>query len=180
MNKIWMNTLIWVLATMAALVLAFATPSDTLVMGRLPSMTVQKLDRQEIALPAGLPGERTLALIAFHGSHRADIESWVHGLRLHSTPSIAWVRMPVLRSPTDAADRSALETRLIARYPNAGDRDKLVPVFTDRAAFVRSAGLASTDQAYAVVVNRRGEVLARVGGQFDESKAQALRETLLR
>lgn len=180
MNRIWMNTLIWALATAAALILAFATPSDTVVMGRLPSMTVQKLDRQEMTLPAGLPAERTLALIAFHGRHRADIESWINGLRLHSDPSIAWVRMPVLRPPTDAADRSALETRLKARYPDAGDRDKILPVFTDRAAFVRSAGLESTDRAYVVVVNRRGEVLARVGGQFDESKAQALRDTLLR
>jgi len=28
------------------------------------------------------------------------------------------------------------------------------------------------------VVNRNGEVLARVAGQFDETKAEALRETL--
>jgi hypothetical protein len=31
---------------------------------------------------------------------------------------------------------------------------------------------------YAVVVNRQGDVLARVEGQFDPCKAQALRETL--
>ena len=53
-----------------------------------------------------------------------------------------------------------------------------MPVFTDRADFVRAAGLVTTDQSYAVVLNRRGEVLARVEGQFDAEKARTLRETL--
>ena len=55
---------------------------------------------------------------------------------------------------------------------------RLVPVFTDRDQFIRSAGLAGTDQVYAVVINREGDVLARAGGEFDADKASSLRETL--
>ena len=55
----------------------------------------------------------------------------------------------------------------------------MAPVFADRDHFIRSAGLAGTEQVYAVMVNREGEVLARVGGAFDADKASKLRETLL-
>ena len=53
-----------------------------------------------------------------------------------------------------------------------------MPIFTDRDQFIRSAGLAGTDQVYAVVINREGEVLARVGGAFGADKASSLREPL--
>ena len=68
--------------------------------------------------------------------------------------------------------------QLLQHYPSDTERARLVPVFTDRASFARAAGLNGTDQVYAVVVNRQGDVLARVEGQFDPGKAQTLRETL--
>jgi hypothetical protein len=54
----------------------------------------------------------------------------------------------------------------------------MLPMFTDKAAFARATGLSSTEHAYAVVLNRQGDVLARAAGPFDATKAQALRETL--
>ena len=54
-----------------------------------------------------------------------------------------------------------------------------VPVHNDRDAFARSAGLAGTDHASVLVLDRHGNVLARAQGPFDRDKAQALRETLL-
>jgi len=86
--------------------------------------------------------------------------------------------MPVLNDPGTQTGRSALECKLLRHFPADTERARLVPVFTDRASFARSAGLNGTDQVYAVVVNRQGDVLARVEGQFDPGKAQSLRETL--
>ena len=57
-----------------------------------------------------------------------------------------------------------------------------MPIFTDRDQFIRSAGLAGTDQVYAVVINREGNMLARArgraGGESDAAKAISLQETL--
>ncbi|MES2974656.1 MAG: hypothetical protein V4757_13660 [Pseudomonadota bacterium] len=178
MNNIWTNTAAWVAAIVAALVLSFAAPNESSVMGRLPAVSAQRLDRMSVPIPQGLPSDRTLALITFQGTQRAQAERWIDGLRLRDNRSIAWMRMPVLEDPGNAAGRSAIESRLLAKYPNAGDRAQLVPVFTDRAAFIRQAGLGDANQVHAVVVNRNGEVLARAGGEFDEDKAQALMETL--
>ncbi|SFU73969.1 hypothetical protein SAMN05216350_104273 [Polaromonas sp. YR568] len=168
----------WLLAVGLAFGLAVASPSDSSVMGRLPDFMAQTLLRQPVTVPQGLPSDRTLALITFQRGKHAEVESWIQGLNLRNDPSITWMRMPVVNDPGTLTGRSEVENRLLQRYTADRERANLVPVFTDRASFVRSAGLNGTDQVYAVVVNRQGEVLARVEGQFDADKAQTLRETL--
>ncbi|MGH6638127.1 MAG: hypothetical protein ACREXN_04315 [Polaromonas sp.] len=168
----------WLAAVGLAIALAFVAPNETSVMGRLPAFMAHTLLRQPVAVPAGLPSDRTLALITFQRGQRTQVESWIEGLNLRNDSSIAWMRMPVLNDPGTLTGRSAVEDKLLRHYPDDAERARLVPVFTDRASFVRSAGLNGIEQVYAVVVNRQGEVLARVEGQFDPDKAQALRETL--
>lgn len=178
-NTIWTPTLAWLAAVTAALLLALAAPNESSFLGRLPTLTVKRLDQQRIVLPQGLPAERTLALVAFQPSHRNEIRSWIRGLRLDQDPSIAWVKMPVLNDPGSERARSDIESVLLAGHPADSDRSRLVPVFTDRDAFIRAASLPGTEHAWVLVLDREGKVLARAEGQFNQDKAQALRETLL-
>ena len=168
----------WLGAAGLAFALAFAAPNEASVMGQLPTVMAQTLLRTPVAVPEGLPSERTLALITFKRGQHAEAESWINGLDLRNDPSITWMRMPVLNDPGTLTGRSAVEQKLLSHYPADNERARMVPVFTDRASFVRAAGLNGTDQAYAVVINRQGDVLARAEGQFDVAKAEALRENL--
>lgn len=168
----------WLAAVGLALVLALASPNDSRVMGYLPAFMSHTLARQPVTAPAGLPSDRILALITFQPDQRAQAESWIEGLNLKSDSSIVWIRMPVLNDPGTPGGRSEVENWLLQRYSGDTERANLVPVFTDRADFVRSASLNGTGQSYAVVVNRQGEILARVEGKFDAAKAKILRETL--
>lgn len=179
MKPAWMNTVTWIAIAVLALILAVMGPKESSVMGKLRLFHGnQQPDHTSDALPPGFGAERTLALISFSKDHRPVVEGWIKGLQLQNDPSIAWVRMPVLNDPGNAAGRGVIENRIRARYPTDQERANLLPVFTDRAAFVQSAGLSNTEHAYVLVINRQGEVLARVEGPFDEDKAQALRETL--
>ncbi len=178
-NNMWTNTLAWVGAILVALTLAVATPSESLVMGKLPVIVAKRLDRQTIQLPEGFAAERTLALIGFSSKHRPDIESWIEGLQLDRDRSIPWVRMPVINDPGTPAARDKLEEHLRTRYANVRAPDSIMAVVTERDAFVRAAGLSNTDQMVAAVISRNGDVLARVVGGYDPEKAQTLRETLL-
>jgi hypothetical protein len=54
----------------------------------------------------------------------------------------------------------------------------MLPMFIDKAAFSCATGMKNTGQGYAVVLNRQGEVLARVEGGFEANKAHTLRKTL--
>jgi hypothetical protein len=178
-RTIWTPTLAWLAAVTGALALAFVAPDEASLMGRVPSVTAKRLDQQRLVLPQGLPADRTLALVAFDRSHRGEIDSWIQGLRLDRDSTIPWFKMPVLKDPGTEGGRGDIENKLLARHPRESDRSRLVPIFTDREAFVRAAGLSGTEHAWVLVLNREGKVLARAEGHFDEGKAQALRETLL-
>ena len=181
--KITMNTTAlyvgaWLGAVALAFALAIASPNESSVMGHMPAFTSQTLSHQPLAIPEGFPSDRTLALITFKGDQRAQADTWIEGLNLKNDASISWMRVPVLSDPGTPSGRSAAETRLRQNYASDSERAKLVPVFTNKANFVRATGLNGISQSYAVVVNRKGDVLARVEGQFDAEKAELLRETL--
>jgi hypothetical protein len=176
MKRVWSPTLAWFLAVVAAVLLAVAAPTESSVMGRLPSFHARQLDQKPLVLPEGLGADRTLAFISFHRDQRPAVDSWIHGLQLSGDASVRWLRMLVVNDPGDDAERSVIENRLRERY--AQEKAAVVPVFTDRNAFARSTGLSGVEQPHVVVLNRRGEVLARVEGPFNPEKARTLRATL--
>jgi hypothetical protein len=179
MKTIWIQVLAWLAAVTVALLLAFAAPNESTLMGRLPAINAKRLNQQPIALPAGLPAGRTLALVAFDRGHRGEIESWIKGMQLRESNNIAWLKIPVLDDPGTESARSDIESGMMARHSAEHERARLVPVFTNRDAFVRAAGLSGSDHAWVLVIGRDGQVLARAEGEFSEEKGQALRETLL-
>ena len=178
MNRTTVTTLAWAAAASAGIGLAVWYPTETSVMGQLPAHSTRSLTRAPVSLPEGLPSDRTLALVTFSREQRGQADSWIEGLNLKNDPSISWVRIPVLGDAATPDARSDAETRLLGRYTADVERVKMLPMFVDKSSFARATGLRSTDNGYAVVFNRRGEVLARVEGPFDAEKAQNLRETL--
>ena len=173
------TTVVWLAVAATGIGFAFHYPSDNKVMGQLPAQATQTLSRTPVSLPEGLPSERTLALVTFSRNQRGQVDSWIEGMNLKNDPSISWVRIPVLSDPDTPDGRITAEKRLLERYTAEEERMKMLPMFINKAAFAKSTGLNSTEKAYAVVLNRQGEVLARVEGPFDAEKAQNLRETLL-
>jgi hypothetical protein len=175
----WTPTFAWLAAVSAALLFAFAGPNETSLMGHLPAISAKRLDQQPVMLPAQLPAERSLALVAYTRHQREEIQSWIRGLQLEDDASIPWFRLSVINDPGSESARSSVERQLLERHPREMDRSRLVPVFTNREAFARAAGVSGTEHAAVLVVNRDGKVLARAEGPYDDEKAQALRETLL-
>ena len=74
MKTISFQVLAWLAAVTVALLLAWAAPTESAMMGRLPSLNAKRLNQQPIALPQELPGHRTLALVGFQRGHRGEIE----------------------------------------------------------------------------------------------------------
>jgi hypothetical protein len=178
-KALWTPTAGWMVAIGAAFALAQFAPDERALLGRVPTVSAKRLDQRQMALPHGLPAERTLAVVLFRRDQKAEAQSWIDGMQLRTDRSIPWVKMPVLEDPGTEPQRRAIEHGLLARVAHPHDRSQLVLLFTDREAFVRSAQLPNSDHAAVLVLDRRGTVLARADGAFDEDKAQALRETLL-
>jgi hypothetical protein len=173
-----MDTAVWVGTAFAALALAVAAPKGLAILGHLPAFTAANLNKESVMIPEGLKAERTLLLLSLQRGQGHDIDSWIMGMHLREDSSLPWLRMPV-RDESAGSYRSEVEGRLLARFTEPTERANVVPVFTDRDAFLKSAGLSRNDAVYALVVNRRGDVLARAEGPFDAEKARVLRDTLL-
>ena len=56
---------LWLVAVAIAFALAVAAPSEASIMGHLPDFMVPTLTHRPMAVPGGLPSDRTLALITF-------------------------------------------------------------------------------------------------------------------
>jgi hypothetical protein len=177
-SKIWTPLVGWAAAIGAAVALAFAAPSESGLLGKVPSVLAKRLDQTHVVIPQQLPAERTVAVVVFKREQREDAQSWIDGLGLHQRSDIAWVRVPVW-SVKDPEEQQRIEQHLAKRYPAQSDQARVLPVFTDRDAFVRAAGLGSTDQVSVLVLDREGNVLAKAQGRFDQNKAAAMRETVL-
>ena len=179
-GTIWTPVMGWVGAIAAALALAIAAPSESGLLGKLPSFTAKRLhDQAPVMLPQQLPSERTLAIVVFKNAQQDEAQGWIDGLRLNQQSSIAWVRMPVFSDRGDEAKRREKEASLLARYPSADDRARIMAIVANKDAFVRATGLTSTDRVSVLVLDRSGNVLAKAQGPYDPAKAQALRETVL-
>lgn len=179
-GTIWTPVMGWVGAIAAALALALAAPSESGLLGKLPSFTAKRLhDQAPVVLPQQLPSARTLAIVVFKSAQQDEAQAWIDGLRLNQQPSIAWVRMPVISDRNDEARRRDKEAALLARYPAEEDRARIMAIVANKEAFVRATGLTSIDHVSVLVLDRTGNVLAKAQGPFDAAKAQALRETVL-
>lgn len=179
MRTIWLQVIAWLAAVSVALLLAFAAPNESTLMGRMPALNAKRLNQQPIALPEGLPAGRTLALVAFQRGHRDEIESWIKGMELREDGPIQWLKIPVLDDPGSESARIDIERGILERHSGLVDQSRLVPVFTNREAFIRAAGLSSSDHAWVLVIGRDGQVLARAEGEYSQEKGEALRQTLL-
>ena len=170
--------LVWGLTVGACLLFALATPTGQAILGRVPQLIGMDLNKKPISIPAGLTAERTLVLVSFQRGHGKDVDTWISGMSLREGGAVQYVRMPILNDPGDLDGRRAVETRLQARVTNTQERSKVVPVFTDQQAFLKSVGLTSTQQISALVLNRNCEVLARVEGAFTPEKKGLIEDAL--
>ena len=170
--------LVWGLTVGACMLFALATPTGQAILGRVPQLIGMDLNKKPISIPAGLTAERTLVLVSFQRGHGKDVDTWISGMSLRDSGAVPYVRMPILNDPGNLDGRSAIETRLQARVTNPQERSKVVPVFTDQQAFLKSVGLTTTQQISALVLNRNGEVLARVEGPFSVEKKGLIEDAL--
>src|SRR3954470_4486056 len=155
MNRtIWTPTIVWLGAAGLAIAFAVAAPDESNVMGRLPTFSAKRLDQQTVVLPEQLPAARTLALVAYTHHQREEVQSWIHGMQLATDSTLPWFRLSVINDPGSDIARTETEQRLLARHPHAADRSRLVPVFTNREAFARAAGMSGTEHAAVLVLDR--------------------------
>jgi hypothetical protein len=140
---------------------------------RMPSLKAANLNERVVTLPADLPGEKTLVLMAFLREQQPDVNTWIEGMKLLDS-KLPWVEVPVVgaggrlwQGLVNAGMRSGIREETM--------RERVITLFTDRLTLLRTMNLPGEGKVVlALVMNRSGDVLAQVQGQHSEDKAKLL------
>jgi hypothetical protein len=137
-----------------------------------PALEGRSLLGERVALPAGLPAERTLVLVAFQRWQQPVVDGWL-SRAVDGTPHgaskpmpVAVVELAVLSIGWKPA-RRFIEGGMVASSRDPEVLARTITVFTDVTAFRRRLHIPSTEEVHALVVDRGGAVVARARGEVD-------------
>jgi hypothetical protein len=140
---------------------------------KMSAVEAETLSEKSLVLPRDLPGEKTLILIAFARKQQTNIDTWINGMNLKEA-KFAWIETPVI-DPFYGLFSGFIQRGMRKGIPDSADRERTVTIFTSRVEFLKSMGLPeSTDNIYAVVVDRSGNVLSKAEGDYSATKAETL------
>ena len=149
------------------------SPPPISVIGQMPVIQAETLSERKVTLPQDLPGEKTLALIAFTREQQTNVNTWIQGLSLN-TATEPWVELPVVGAQNRLM-RAFTDSGMRMGIPDETMRNRVITLYTDRDAFVQAMGFKnSTRTIYAAIINRAGQVLASVEGDYTSEKAAVL------
>jgi hypothetical protein len=143
----------------------------------MPNITAADLNKKAISWPQGLPAKRTIILVAFQRSQQDNIDTWVTGMKLKSAGAPAWFEVPVI-SNFGAAGRWFIDNGMRRGITDPKDRAKVVTVYAGKTAFKKSMGIPNESDVHVLVVDRSGEVIARVSGDYSPAGAAKIRAAL--
>lgn len=138
--------------------------------GSFPTIKAENLNEKTFNLPADFPSDRTLLLLGFKREEADTLETWIEGLNLKEK-EIAWFEMPVIPSLYSIGG-FFIDGAMRRGTPDLKMRERIITLYTDQRAFASSMGI--DDQrlgAYVAVVDRKGNNLGFVQGEFSKAKA---------
>jgi hypothetical protein len=147
------------------------------VLGRMPTVTAESLSEKPFTLPAQLPAERSLVLVAFEREQQTALNTWVAGLNLNDG-KLPWIETPVIAKP-NALVRAFINGGMRSGIQDTAMRDRTITLYTDPVALRKDMGLSGDGKVvWVLVVDRAGQVHAKAEGVYSADKAKPLLEAL--
>jgi len=154
---------------------------------RFPQVQGRSLSGKEIDLPAGLPAERTLALIAFQQRHQGCVDRWIMRAEAAGVPGspsdmvtgddTCVVEIPVL-STRWKLGRGFIDGGMAASIKVPRVLARTITVYTHVSAFQQALGIPGSDDVQACVATPQGEVLTMVAGEPTDAAWDAVADAL--
>ena len=168
------SALIGLLALILSLQTGYAASGKpSKAVGQFPAIQAENLNEKVFNLPKDFPADRNLLLLGFKREQADTLDTWVKGLQLKKK-NISWFEMPVISSAYSIGS-FFIDGAMRRGTPSEKTRDHIVTLYTDQKAFAASMGLnPQTLGAYIVVVDRKGNNLGFVEGDFSKSKANKI------
>jgi hypothetical protein len=144
-----------------------------------PRLAACDLDGREVALPAGLPGEWTVVIIAFRREQQELVDSWVPWLEQRAAvdPRLGFVELPAIGLRWQPA-RPVIDGGMAAAIRDQKTRQRTLTVYTDIRRVTGPLGIPDRGTIWLFLVDRAGQVRWRGSGGQDAATAAALTAAL--
>lgn len=176
-----MNSFATVLVTMTLVTLVYAGEARpaSQTTARFPDLKASNLEGREFNLPADFAGERNLVLIAFQREQQEQLDTWLKEMKRFQEvdPGFEYYELPTIEK-LNPFMRWFIDTGMRRGIPDKNARARTITLYIDKKPFEESLQLPTEKTVYALLVDRKGNVLWRTEGAFDEAKGESLRKAL--
>jgi hypothetical protein len=140
-----------------------------------PRLLARDLDGREVMLPAGLPGEWNVVIIAFRRQQQELVDSWVPWLaeRAAAIPGLRFAELPAIGLQWQPA-RPAIDGGMAAAIRDQQTRRRILTVYTDLRRVTASLGIGDRNTIWLFLVDQAGRVRWRGSGGWSAAAAAEL------
>ena len=144
-----------------------------------PQLIARDLDGHEVTLPAGLPGEWNVVIIAFQRPQQELVDSWVPWLeeRAAATPWLRFAELPAIGLQWQPA-RPVIDGGMAAAIRDQQTRRRTLTVYTDLRRVTAPLGISDRNTIWLFLTDRAGRVRWRGSGSWDPAIAASLAAAL--
>src|ERR1700739_3390969 len=144
----------------------------------LPAVTAYALDRAKITLPADFSAPLNLLILSFQRDQQCEVDGWLTALPPGAPTVQTWL-LPI--SPrANGLYRWWLNASLRTSLPPSQPRRYTVPLYVDKAHFLRAVQVSSEQEVVLLLTDKTGHVLWRTSGPVSDSKKAALSDFVSR
>ena len=135
----------------------------------LPPVTAYALDRAKVTLPADFAAPLNLLILSFQRDQQSVVDGWLPVLTPDAAPGVQTWLLPI--SPREnVLYRWWLNASLRSSLPASQPRHYTVPLYVDKAQFLRSLQVSSEQEVVLLLTDKAGHVLWRKAGPVTDSK----------
>jgi hypothetical protein len=143
----------------------------------LPPVTAYALDRAKVTLPSDFAAPLNLLLLSFQRDQQSTVDGWFGALG--TTPGVQTWLLPVSQRE-NMLYRWWLNASLRGSQPASQPRKYTVPLYVNKAEFLRSLQVWSEQDIVLLLTDKTGRVLWRTVGPVNDSKKAELSSFLAR
>jgi hypothetical protein len=159
---------------MSAITSLSSGASELAVGGGLPELRGEYLSGRKAILPGDASGRVSLLLFGFSYQSRFAVEAWAKHFRgeFDKNPQVTFYEIPMIGGMARLG-KWFIDSGMRRGTPK-GDYENVITVYGGAELWKQRLGVKSETDAYLLLLDRKGNVIWRDAGPFDETKYQAL------
>jgi hypothetical protein len=140
-----------------------------------PEVEGKNLESKSYKLPHDLEGELNILLIPFQRWHQNLVDSWGPYLEdiINRFTRVKFYEIPSLSSGYKMMS-FVIDGGMRAGIPSKKVRERTITIYINKSRFKKALEIPNEQTIYIFLVNKKGEILWRESGVYDDAKAEKL------